>query len=245
MKIRCIAVDDEPLALEIIEDYIRKIPFLDYQGGFHQAVDCMEYLKGNKVDLLFLDIQMEGLTGIQLLKVVKEKPHVIFTTAYDSFALEGYELDVTDYLLKPISFERFVKAVDRVYDKMSAKDKLTPTGQAEINIYNPKNDYFFVKTEFRLLKVDFDDIIYIEGMGDYLRIVTTKERIMTLQNFKAMEDILPENRFVRVHRSYMVSVSKIISIERNRIKIADQLIPIGENYKKPFFSVIDKGRLFS
>lgn len=243
MKIRCIAVDDEPLALDIMEDYIKKIPFLELKGTFHNAMDCLEFLKNNQVDLLFLDIQMESLTGIQLIKVLKEKPDVIFTTAYDNYALEGYELDVTDYLLKPISFERFVKAVDKVYDKMSAKIMPKPAVGPEVSIYNPKNDFFFVKTEFRLQKVDFTDILYIEGMGDYLRIVTTRERIMTLQNFKNMEDILPTDKFVRVHRSYIISIDKILSIERNRIKIADQLIPIGENYKKNFFGILEKGKM--
>lgn len=241
MKINCIAVDDEPLALEIIEDYIHKIPFLELMRSFHNAMDCIEYLKNNKVDLLFLDIQMEELTGIQLIKVLKERPEIIFTTAYDNYALQGYELDVTDYLLKPISFERFVKSVDKVYDKLAAKTQGKTTSPQEVSIFNPKNDFFFVKTEFRLQKVDFKDILYIEGMGDYLRIVTTKERIMTLQNFKSMEEILPSSRFIRVHRSYIVSMDKILSIERNRIKIADQLIPVGENYKKTFFGALGNG----
>jgi two-component system LytT family response regulator len=242
MLIKCIIVDDEPLALDILEDYIKKIPFLDLKAKFHNAMDCINFLKNNTVDLLFLDIQMEALTGIQLVKVLKEKPDIIFTTAYDQYALEGYDLDVTDYLLKPISFERFVKAVDKVYDKLSAKQPKTVISP-EPGSFSPKNDFFFVKTEFRLQKVDFADIIYIEGMGDYLRIVTKKERIMTLQNFKNMEEILPSDTFVRVHRSYIVSIDKILSIERNRIKIGDQLIPIGENYKKNFLTLLGKGKM--
>ncbi|MCX6271401.1 MAG: LytTR family DNA-binding domain-containing protein [Bacteroidetes bacterium] len=242
MKIRCIAVDDEPLALDILEDYIHKVPFLELLKTFLNALECIDFLKNNKVDLLFLDIQMEELTGIQLIRVLKEKPEIIFTTAYDAYALQGYELDVTDYLLKPISFERFVKSVDKVYDKMSGRSHPSAPLQ-EVSIYNPKNDFFFVKTEFRLQKVDFRDIQYIEGMGDYLRIVTLKERIMTLQNFKNMEDILPADQFVRVHRSYIVSIDKILSIERNRIKIADTLIPIGENYKKNFFGLLENGKM--
>ncbi len=245
MKIKCIAVDDEPLALDIIEDYIARIPFLELQKSFHNALDCIDFLKHHEVELLFLDIQMQELTGIQLLKVLKTRPLVIFTTAYDSFALEGYELDVCDYLLKPISFERFVKAVDKVYDKLSDSQRTMRSDSSEINIYNPQQDYFFVKTEFRLQKVNFSDILYIEGMGDYLRIVTPHERIMTLQNFKSMEDILPSRQFVRVHRSYIVNISKILSIERNRIKIADQLLPIGENYRKQFFGIIGNGHMLS
>jgi two-component system, LytTR family, response regulator len=238
MIIQCIAVDDEPLALDIIEDYIKKIPFLELKKTFVSAIECIDYLKHNKVDLLFLDIQMEELTGIQLLRVLKEKPEVIFTTAYDNYALQGFELDVTDYLLKPISFERFVKAVDKVYEKL-ALQHLPNSIQKEAILPGKDNDFFFVKTEFRLQKVFLSDILYIEGMGDYLRIVTTKERIMTLQNFKKVEAVLPEPRFIRVHRSFMVALDKITSVERNRIKISDQLIPIGENYRKPFFTLLE------
>jgi two-component system, LytTR family, response regulator len=238
MIINCIAVDDEPLALDILKEYIEKIPYLELKGSFTSGMKCIEFLKQNKIDLLFLDIQMEELTGIQLLHVLKEKPEVIFTTAYDKYALQGFELDVADYLLKPISFERFVKAVDKVYEKIAlqhlpaAMQKDTAAGGAE-------QEFIFVKTEFRLQKVFINDILYIESKGDYQRIVTAKEKIMTLQNFKKLESVLPETRFFRVHRSYMVAIDKIISIERNRIKIADQMIPIGDNYRKPFFALIE------
>lgn len=243
MVINCIAVDDEPLALDILKEYINKIPFLELKGTFTSAMACIDFLKHNKVDLLFLDIQMEELTGIQLLRVLKEKPEVIFTTAYDNYALQGFELDVTDYLLKPISFERFMKAVDKVHEKL-ALQQIPSVVNKEAGSQESPNDFIFVKTEFRLQKVFLADILYIEGMGDYLRIVTPKERIMTLQNFKKIESALPEPRFVRVHRSYLVALDKITSIERNRIKIADQLIPIGENYRKPFFALLEsKGML--
>jgi len=242
MKIKCVAIDDEPLALEIIKDYSVKVPFLDLIKTFDNALESIDYLKNNKIDLLFLDIQMEELTGIQLLKILNPKPNVIFTTAYDSFAIQGFELDAVDYLLKPISFERFMKAVNKVYEKLNV-EHLIENKTKEVTIYTPGDEYFFVKTEFRLEKVNFADILYIEGMGDYLRIVTPNKRLMTLQNFKKMEEMLPANKFYRVHKSYIVALDKIENIEKNRIKISDKLIPISDTYKKPFFDFLDKRKL--
>jgi len=242
MKISCIAVDDEPLALELIEEFARKVPFLNLVKVFDNALEAMDYLRQEKIDLMFLDIQMEELTGIQMLNILKPKPEVIFTTAYDKFALQGYELDVADYLLKPISFERFVKAVDKVHEKLykSTAPKKKPE---EAPGYNPKADYFFVKSGFKLHKVAFGEILYIEGQGDYLKIATPKVRIMTLQTFKAIEEILPEASFIRVHKSYIVAIDKIESIEGNMIRIADMHIPIGESYKKQFQAVLDKKKV--
>lgn len=180
MKISCIAIDDEPLALDIIRDYTQKVPFLDLVATFDNAIESIEYLKSNKVDLLFLDIQMDELTGIQLLNVLKEKPLVIFTTAYDSYAVKGYELDAIDYLLKPISLERFIKAADKVYDRLCKKQDQN-TVVKEINTNGP-SDYFFVKTEFHLEKLKFSEVLYIEGMGDYLMIHThTKKNYDTAE----------------------------------------------------------------
>lgn len=242
MKISCIAVDDEPLALEVIEDYIKKVPFLTLLKMFDNAIDAMEFLRNEKTDLMFLDIQMEELTGIQMLNILKPKPEVIFTTAYDRFALQGYELDVTDYLLKPISFERFVKAVDKVHEKL-CKLNSGKAHPVEVSIFNPKTDYFFVKSGFKLHKVTFDEILYVEGQGDYLKIVTPRVRIMTLQTFKGVEDILPASNFLRVHKSYIVAIDKIESIEGNMIRIADAHIPVGESYKKQFQMVLDQKKI--
>lgn len=242
MKISCIAVDDEPLALEVIADYIRKVPFLTLMKVFDNAIEAMEYLRDTKVDLMFLDIQMEELTGIQMLNILKPKPEVIFTTAYDQFALQGYELDVTDYLLKPISFERFVKAVDKVHERLCKRDMAKNT-HSEAPIFNPKTDYFFVKSGFKLHKVNFDDILYVEGQGDYLKIVTPRARIMTLQTFKGVEDILPSSNFTRVHKSYIVAIDKIESVEGNMIRIADIHIPVGESYRKQFQMVLDQKKI--
>jgi DNA-binding LytR/AlgR family response regulator len=241
MKINCIAVDDEPLALEILQDYCAKIPFLNLMQAFDNAIDTMEYLRNNRVDLILLDIQMEDLTGIQLLNALNVKPYVIMTTAYDNYALQGFELDVTDYLLKPISFERFLKGINKVYDRMQ-KESTAPAGTQTTAVLSnvAERDYFFVKTETHLEKVTTSDVLYVEGMGDYWRIVTKNKRIMTLMNARSMEEVLPENQFCRVHRSYFVALAKIDSIERKHIKIADQRIPIGDTYQKNFFDMIEK-----
>ena len=242
MKITCIAVDDEPLALEIIEDYIQKVPFLTLLQSFDNALSAMGFLRKQKTDLMFLDIQMEELTGIQMLNILKPKPEVIFTTAHDQFALQGYEFDVTDYLMKPISFERFVKAVDKVHEQF-CRQKNAKCPPEELSIYNPKIDYFFIKSGFKLHKVSFGEIYYIEGQGDYLKIVTPQARIMTLQTFRGIEVILPPGNFIRVHKSYIIAIDKIESIEGNMIKILDKFIPLGESYKKSFQMVLETKRI--
>lgn len=239
MELRCIAIDDEPLALEIITAYIEKVPFLKLLNTFDNALDSIDFIKKNKVDLMFLDIEMESLSGIQLIHALKNSPEVIFTTAYDSYAVEGFELDAADYLLKPISFERFIKSVDKVYNKLiSPKSK--SDGQVQSLRISPSGNFIFVKTENRLQKVAFKEILYIEGQGDYLKIVTTQARIMTLQNFKKFEDTLPPENFIRVHKSYLVALNKIESITRNRIKIGNALIPVSDSYKSAFYEAINK-----
>lgn len=240
MKINCIAIDDEPLALEIIKDYCSKIPFLNLIRTFDNAVESIEFIRNNKLDLLFLDIQMEELTGIQLLHALKYKPNVIFTTAYDSYAIQGYELDVADYLLKPISFERFLKSVDKVYEKIQNEELLKVKSEPGSSAAPAEEVYFFVKTETRMEKVRYADVLYIEGMGDYWRIITTGKKIMTLLNYKKLEEILPPRQFIRVHKSFIIAIDKIESIERNRIKIADRLIPVSETFHKQFFDMIEK-----
>jgi two-component system, LytTR family, response regulator len=241
VKIKCLAIDDEPLALEIITDYISKVSYLELVKSFDNALDSIEFLKKNQVDLIFLDIQMEALTGIQFLHVLKERPHIIFTTAYDSYALEGYELDAVDYLLKPFSLERFIKAVEKVYTKMNQSEKREEP--RELIIKTNPNDFLFVKTENRLQKVFFHDILFVEGQGDYLRINTPKSRIMTLQKFSRLQDILPDEQFFRVHKSWLVAIDKIDSISRNRIRIGDTYIPISESYRKAFFALLDNKKL--
>lgn len=241
MKLKCVLVDDEPLALRILQDYIKQVDFLDFQAEFDDPVEALNYLKNHQVDVLFLDIRMNKLTGIQLLHVLKNKPFVILTTAYEEYALKGYELDVADYLLKPISFERFILAVDKVYEKAklhTANEPIEP-----MFIANPKENFLFVKTGSQLRKINFDDILYIEGMSEYLNIVTVSESIMTLQNFARMSAVLPDENFIRVHKSYMVAINKIQRIERNRIYILKKVIPVSDTYKDDFYNRIDKNSL--
>ena len=231
-KYSCIIIEDEPLALKRTADFVNKIPFLTLMGTFDNSINGLFYLKANKVDLLFLDINMDELSGIELLESSKIESQVIITTAYQKYALKGYELNVTDYLLKPFTFDRFLKAVSKAQENLI---KSLSTVQPES---------IFVKTENRLEKINICDILYIEGMRDYRRIHTVNKRIMTLQNFSELEQILPSNLVCRVHKSYMVGINKIESIERRRIKISDQIIPISETYIELFSQVINKRAFF-
>lgn len=242
MKIRCLAIDDEPLALEILTDYISKVSYLELVRTFDNALDSMEFLKTKQIDLIFLDIQMEGLTGIQLMHVLQKKPLVIFTTAYDSYAIEGYELDACDYLLKPFSLARFLKAVEKAYNKLDNITNSYPPPESQSSAPT-QSDYIFIKTENRLERVFFNDILFVEGQGDYLRINTPEKRIMTLQKFSRLLSLLPENRFIRVHKSWLVSIDKIDSISRHRIRIGNTYIPISESYRKDFYSRLDDKKL--
>jgi len=237
MKINCIAIDDEPLALEKMQQYIGKVGYLNLLKTFDNGIDALDFLKNNTVDLLFLDIQMDDLTGIQLLEAVEMKPKVIVTTAYDSYAIKGYELDVCDYLLKPISLQRFIKAVDKIYG-MLTENQVNGNIYNIVNNKNKGNNYFFVKTEYRIERVSFCDILYVEGMKDYLKIYTEEKKIMTLQNFKTLLKHLPSNNFVRVHNSYVVSIDKIKTVGRKGIQIGDVKIPIGNTYREHFFHTL-------
>ncbi|MFT5748097.1 MAG: two-component system LytT family response regulator, partial [Saprospiraceae bacterium] len=222
-KHTCIIIEDEPLALERTAEFVKKVPFLDLRATFDNALTGLSYLNTNTVDILFLDINMDELTGIELLENSKIDSQVIFTTAYQEYALKGYELNVTDYLLKPFTFNRFLQAVNKAQENLAKKTT------------ESTRDFIFIKTENRLEKITLSDIVYIEGMRDYRRIHTIDKRIMTLQNFKELEQIIPANLVCRVHKSYMIALNKIESIERNRIKIGGQLIPISETYKAFFY----------
>jgi DNA-binding LytR/AlgR family response regulator len=234
--IRCLVVDDEPLALDILTDYIEKVPFLNLVAATTSAFDALSIAQNGEVDLVFLDVQMPELTGIQFLKIIAGKCKVILTTAYSQYALDGYDLDVADYLLKPIAFDRFYKSVTKVQNVMQ---QAAPQVSAVKLVDNSVNSFIFVKTEHRIQKIYLDDILYIEGLKDYISIFTKAERILTLQPMKKMEDSLPSGRFARVHKSYIVSVDKIESIERSRISICDKIIPIGDTYRDYFFKLIE------
>ena len=227
MMINCIIIEDEPLAVKKLVNFIDKLPTLNLLATFSSAIAAIEFLKANSVDLIFLDIEMKELTGIQLLESIHIKSKVIITTAYEKYAIKGFDLQVSDYLLKPITFERFVKACDKVTQDINQ----------HLNIEHCK---IFIKTEYRLEGVDTSEILYIEGMGDYRRIVTIQKRIMTLQTFKELTDLLPMDKFCRVHNSFVVSLEKIEKIERNRITIKEKLIPISESYLKEFNHRINK-----
>lgn len=231
--IRCLVVDDEPLALEIITDYIEKVPFLQLVAATTSAFEALTIAQNDEVDLIFLDVQMPELTGIQFLKIIKGKCQVILTTAYSQYALDSYELDVTDYLLKPIPFDRFYKSVIKV------QNMVLQTSSSAKPVDNSVNAFIFVKAEHRIQKIYLDDILYIEGLKDYISIFTKHNRIMTLQYLKKVEESLPSGRFIRVHKSYIVSIDKIESIERSRIQIGDKTIPIGDTYRDEFFKIIE------
>ena len=227
MKLNCIIVEDEPLALERTKGFILKLPFLNLLSTFDNAIDALSFLKTNQVNLLFLDINMDGLSGIELLESSTIDSQVIITTAYQEYALKGFDLQVSDYLLKPFTFERFVQAVDKAQSDL-----------VRIGNLNGKN-FFFVKTEYRLEKIFFNDVLYIEGMKDYRKIHTTGKPVMTLQTFNDFESEISPSHVCRVHKSYMVSLDKIESIERDRIKIRDILIPISDTYKETFYKIIN------
>jgi len=241
--IRCLIVDDEPLALHILEDYISKIPFLQLVKATTNPIEALTLVQEKQVDLVFLDVQMPELTGIQFLRIANGKAKVILTTAYPQYALEGYELDVIDYLLKPIAFDRFFKSVQKAQAVLQPAAAPAPAPQHDPAPQQKQkdllSDFIFVKTEHKIQKVYLNDILFIEGLKDYISIFTPAERIITLQNMKKMEDALPEQHFIRVHKSYIVSINKIDSIERSRIFIGDKIIPVGDTYREEFFKIVD------
>ncbi len=238
MKIRCVVVDDEPLAIEKLKSFITKVPMLELAGTFSNAIDALQFMKINQVDLLFLDIQMDDLTGIQLLEIMTHKPQVILTTAYSEFALKGYEFDVVDYLLKPISLERFLQAVNRVADKFALSRPRVEVNPQNYTASVAEKDFILVKADYHMEKVTFRDVLYIEGMKDYLGIVTTDKRIMTLMSFNTLEELLPARGFCRIHKSYIIALAKIDKIDRNHVIINKQRIPIGDTYRRSFFDLL-------
>lgn len=230
--IRCLVVDDEPLALDVLADYIQKVPFLQLIKTTTSAFEGLAIAQNDHIDLVFLDVQMPELTGIQFMKIMNKKCDVILTTAYSQYALDGYELDIVDYLLKPIAFERFYKAVQKVNSQKQLQQAPEPVSKVV-------NDFIFVKTEHKIQKIYLNDILYIEGLKDYISIFSTTGRIITLQNMKKIEEALPAPGFVRVHKSYIVALDKIESIERSRIQIQGKIIPIGDTYRESFFKLIE------
>ena len=236
--IKTIIVDDEPLALDVLETYIAQLPELELVARCENALEAREVLKEHDVDLMFLDINMPQLTGIDFLKTLSVKPNFIFTTAHPYYAVEGFELNAIDYLMKPISLERFMKAVNKVID-MQVGETSAPEKK--------KENFIFVKADKKLTKVNFDDILYIEGLKDYVIIRQKEGRVITLHTMKSLEAKLPDHIFKRIHRSYIVNIGAIDAIVGNMIELKEKSqvkhIPIGKNYREELLKVINKNRL--
>jgi DNA-binding LytR/AlgR family response regulator len=225
MTYSCIAVDDEPLALEKIISLIGKIPLLEMKATFSNAEDALIYLSCHRTDILFLDIQMEAMTGLDLLSALRVQPQVVLITAYQEYALRGYEFEVCDYILKPYSFDRLALSVQKAIKRIP---------ETRIPADFPR-EFIFVKTDYRLVKIMLSDILYIEGMRDFRNIVTTKGKILTQQTFGSLESQLSNHQFIRIHKSYMVALSKIESIEKHRVQIGSVLLPVSESYREKFY----------
>lgn len=239
MSISCVIVDDEPLARSLLKDYVSKVPSLKLVDVCSSPVVAMEVLKANNVDLLFLDIQMPEITGISLLKIMKKRPLVVLTTAYSEYALESYELDVVDYLLKPITFQRFLQAVDKVSSRLQQ-----PQAPAEATVPpQAQPPFIFVKDGTKLVKVKWEDILYIEGLKDYVTIHTRTQKIISLQRLKVLEDQLPSEQFIRIHNSYIVALAAIDSVQKNEVHIGQATLPVSDSYKKIFRDFIEKNHL--
>lgn len=249
MKFNCIIVDDEPLARNLLSDYVRKVPQLNLVQTLASPLPVMDLLRNEQIDIMFLDVQMPDLTGIALLKALQKRPLIVLTTAYSEYALEGYDLDVADYLLKPITFERFLRAVDKVTQRLQerqqpeAKAPEPKSGDARAETTATVPPFVFVKDGTKLVKVRLDDILYVEGLKDYVTIHTRTQKVVSLQRLKALEDELPANQFIRVHNSFIVAFSAIDVIHKNEVQIGSTMIPIGETYKKTFRDFIDQNKI--
>ncbi len=227
-KLQCLIVEDEELARDLLENFIQKIPYLELVGKCENPLSAMEILRNQTIDILFLDIQMPELTGVEMLKLIPQKPVVIFTTAYPSYALEGYQLNVTDYLLKPYSFDRFVQAVNKASEMVRLKK-----GNIESNQAAEIKDYFLVNSDHKVIKIKYTDLVYVESMREYVAYHTKAQgRILSLMSLKKLEIDLPADRFLRIHKSYIVSTEQVTALEGNLVHIGDEKIPIGASYKE-------------
>jgi len=237
MKIACIAADDEPLALRKMEEYISKTPYLDLKGSFSKGFEVLEFIRENPVDLIFLDIQMEDISGIQVLKTLRNKPAVIVTTAFDKYALEGYELDVRDYLLKPISFERFLTAVEKIRDiRQELSKPYVPDDSPPV-----QPEYFFVKSDYQMQKIMLKEILFIEGKRNYVKFhLYPKRHVVSLMSFKKLEGLLPASRFIRIHKSFIVATDKIDAIGKSAVQVFEHSLPIGEAFREQFFASLER-----
>jgi two-component system response regulator LytT len=243
MILRCLAVDDEPLALGLVCSFIEKTPFLELAGKFSSAVDALKVIGESAADLIFLDIQMPDLTGIELARVIEKTPgkmpRIIFTTAFNQFALEGFKVDALDYLLKPFNYEEFLKAASKAKSYFELVQRAEePAGIAA----QPREEYLFLKVEYQLVRVAYHDILYIEGLKDYVKVhlQSTSKPLLSLTSLKSLEERLPSSRFMRVHRSFIVNLDKISSVTRSNIQIGADPVPVSEQYKEAFNDYLSK-----
>ncbi len=240
MNLACLIVEDEPLARSLMTEYVKKIPYLNLVDACSSPLAAIEILRNQSIDLLFLDIQMPEITGISLLKALQKKPMVILTTAYSEYALEGYELDVIDYLLKPITFERFLRAVEKSSQRKGILSNQSVEKTTPADVSQP---FVFVKDGTKIVKVKWDDILYVEGLKDYVTIHTKQQKIVTLQRIKSLEEQLPTDKFIRIHNSFIVSVEAIEIIHKGEVQIGTALIPISDTYRKSFKDFIERNQM--
>jgi len=236
--IRTIAIDDEPLALQLVTGYILKTPGLRLESQFDNPLDASEFIADNMVDLIFVDIQMPDLTGIEFTRLLEKGPKIIFTTAYEKYALEGFKLNIVDYLLKPFSYEEFLVSVRKVQKLIRLEEK--SPAKVEAN-----EDFLFLKSDYKIKRINFNDIIYIEGFKDYVKVFTlgNSKPLLSLSSLKNLESKLPPDKFMRVHRSFIVNIQKINTIDRSRIVFGKEYIPVSDQYKDKFQEFIDKNFL--
>ena len=234
MKLRCLVVDDKPLAIDVLADYAGKVPFLVLVATTTNPIEGLNIVREQNIDLVFLDIQMPELNGLQFIKIAGKQCKIVLTTAYADYALDGFEHDVVDYLLKPIAFERFYRAAEKAMNLLQGN-------ASQVVPHQPIAEYLFVKTEHRIQKINLADILYIEALQNYVSLNATGGRVMSLQPLKKIEEQLPAAEFVRVHKSYIVALRHIDSVERSRIFIGNTIIPVGDSYRDGFYKLIDKG----
>lgn len=225
MSYRCLIVDDESLALRLMEDHVSKVPGLEIVGKCRHALEALQVLQREEIDILFLDIQMPDLTGVELIKILKHKPAIILTTAYAEYALEGYQLEVVDYLLKPIALDRFLQAVRKAQEWVDLRKQAPSVPQTT------KPDHFFVKSDYKQMRINYADVTHVEGLREYVSIYAGGKRIVTLETMKNMEQLLPSDLFMRVHKSYIVNTSLIKSINGNQIELGEIRIPLGKVFR--------------
>ncbi|AOC94064.1 Transcriptional regulatory protein YehT [Flavobacterium anhuiense] len=237
-KMKCVIIDDEPLAVELLEDFVKKVDTLELISTFNNAIDAVSFINQNNVDLIFLDIQMPHFSGIDFLNTIEKKPLVIFTTAYSDYAVEGFNLGAVDYLVKPIPFHRFLKAVVRAQQVL--QPAATPALTESTNTPEIEQDFMFVRAEYENVKLNFADILFIEGLKDYVKIYTTDNKFtLTLISLIKLENLLSSKGFARIHRSYIINIKHVKSIQKNKVLISDKRIPISESYKNTFFEKIN------